>query len=468
MTRQSLIALVFTAVCGSRARAQSSTAVAESAAVARTAWSHATAALQRQDLATARADVERAAGAWPVQPAYLWARAVLAARAGDAQVLEESLKRLADIGLGRDLRTDTLMAQVLGPRFDAIVARHDANRAALVKSARVPLLSDSTFWPEGIDADPRTGSLYVASVRHRVVAEVARDGSVGDLWQRDRGDLAPVLGVRVDTARNSVWATTSGLRNVPGFRDADTANASLLRFDLRSRAIVQRIDLAPVDGGHVLGDLAVGGDGSVWLTDSRQPVLYRLRPNASTLEAVRSPLFYSLQGVAPTPDGKTLYIADYALGILRMNLTTGVISALANPDGATSIGCDGIVWHRGALIAVQNGVAPARVIRIIPDTMRDRLLRIDVLDRNAGVADEPTIGTMFGDDYIYVANSQWEKFSDDGVRDPAKPLTPPLALRLTIRPAAAGASSPRSERDVRAFRRRALPRVRRQRSVRAP
>jgi len=113
-------------------------------------------------------------------------------------------------------------------------------------------------------------------------------------------------------------------------------------------------------------------------------------------------------------------------------VSSGALSVLVNPDRATSIGCDGIIWHRGALIAVQNGVAPARVIRIVPDETHDRLLRIDVLDRNAGVADEPTIGTLLGDDYIYVANSQWEKFSDAGLRDPAKPLTPPLALRLHL------------------------------------
>ena len=347
-------------------------------------------------------------------------------------MLEHSLARYADLGLGRDLRADPHIAQLLGAKFDAIVARHDANRAPMVKSTKMPLLSDSTFWPEGIDADPRTGKLYVASVRHRVVTEVSPDGTSRDLWQRDRDDLAPVLGVRVDTARNAVWATTSGLRNVPGFRAADTAKASLLRVDLSTGRLTQRMDVAPVAGGHVLGDLAVGPDGSVWLTDSQQPVMYRLRPNASTLEELRSPLFHSLQGVAPTPDGKTLYIADYSLGILRMNVSSGAVSVLVNPAGATSIGCDGIIWHRGALIAVQNGVAPARVIRIIPDETRDRLLRIDVLDRNAAVADEPTIGTLLGDDFIYVANSQWEKFSDAALRDPARPLTPPTALRLRL------------------------------------
>jgi len=185
-------------------------------------------------------------------------------------------------------------------------------------------------------------------------------------------------------------------------------------------------------GGHVLGDLAIGGDGTVYVTDSTQPVLYRLAPEARALEQIRNPLFYSLQGVAPTPDGEWLYIADYALGLLRMNLATGSIVALADPERGTAVGCDGIVWHGGAIIAVQNGVSPARVVRLVPDQISDRLLRVDVLDQNVAIADEPTIGTLLGDDFLYVANSQWEKFSDDGARNPAHPLTSPVVVRVHL------------------------------------
>jgi DNA-binding beta-propeller fold protein YncE len=432
MIRQLITIFVASAVCASTIGAQQSSAPADSAAVARAAWARAMSAFQRDDLTVARGEIDRAAQAWPAQPAYIWAQAGLAERARDATATQRALTRYADLGLGRDLHDSTL-SQLLGDAFPPLAARHDSNRAALTNSTSRPLLADSTFWPEGIDADPRTQRLYIASVRHRVVAEVLADGSSHELWARDRGDLAPVLGVRVDTARNSVWATTSGLRNVPGFDAADTAKASLLRFDLGSHTIVQRIDFPVIRGGHVLGDLAIGPDGSVWIPDSQQPILYRLRPNATTLEEIRSPLFYSLQGAAPTPDGKWLYVADYSLGLLRMNIATGAIALLSSPDNATVVGCDGIVWYEGSIIAVQNGVSPARIIRIVPDALHDRLLRIDVLDRNVAVADEPTIGTLLAGEFVYVANSQWTKFSDAGARNSARPLTPPIALRLPLR-----------------------------------
>lgn len=419
-------------LCASRVIGAQQSAAADSAAAARNAWRTAADALQRGDSRAARAEVDRAARAWPSQPAYLWAQAMLAVRDSDATVATRALDAYANLGLGRDLRADAKIGPLLGSKFESIAARHEANRAPVANSGARPLLSDSTFWPEGIDADPRTRRLYVASVRHHTVAEVSPDGRVRELLERDRDDVASVMGVRVDTARKSLWITTSGLRNVPGFRAKDSSAAALLRIDLATGAIVQRFDVAPAPGGHVLGDLALAGDGTVYVTDSTQPIVYRLRPGATVLEEIRSPLFYSLQGVAPTPDGKWLYLADYSLGLLRMNVASGVVVALAPPTRGTTIGCDGIVWFNGAIIAVQNGVTPARVVRIVPDEKRDRVLRVEVLDQNLAVADEPTIGTLLGDDFLYIANSQWDKFTDDGARVPSHALTAPVALRLRL------------------------------------
>src|SRR5207253_6991996 len=48
----------------------------------------------------------------------------------------------------------------------------------------------------------------------------------------------------------------------------------------------------------------------------------------------------------------------------------------------------------------------------------------------SGVADEPTIGTLAGAYFVYVANSQWEKYTDDGKRKPEVKLTAPVLLSL--------------------------------------
>jgi sugar lactone lactonase YvrE len=408
-------------------------AVVDSASAARAAWVRAGTALRAGDIAESRRQIARAASAWPTQPSYLWASAILALRANDSGAVLDGLSRYAALGLGRDVAADTGLARLTGlPAFAAVRMAHEANFRPLVRSHPKLTFGDTTFWAEGVDADPATHHFYVASIRHRTIADVAPDGRSRELWPRDQPALGAMFGVRVDAARGLLWATTSGVPQTEGYLPADSSIAALLQIRPSDGAILRRWDLPPVTGGHVLGDLAVGPRGDVYLTDSNQPVLYRLRPGADTLESITSPFFHSLQGMAPTPDGRLLYVADYSHGLLRVELRSGVVTRLADAPNSTSLGCDGIVWYRGTIIAVQNGVAPARIVRFTLDASGTRIERLDVLDRNAQVADEPTIGTILGNEFVYVANGQWEKFGDKGERLPGVPLGRTVLLAVPL------------------------------------
>jgi sugar lactone lactonase YvrE len=403
----------------------------DSATVARGAWSRAMSELQRRDTAAARTDLARAAAAWPIQPAYVWAFAVLSAHTADTSGAFAALARYADLGLGRDLDADsTFEALRTTPTFSAIRARHEVHRRAIARSRSLASLADSTFWPEGLDVDPRSRRIYVASVRHRTVAVIEPSGVAHELWARDPRDLSSVLGVRVDTSRNVVWATTSPVRSTPEFARGDTLHASLLRVRMADGVIERRWTLPP--GDHALGDLAVGPRGDVFVTDSDEPVLYRLRSGSDTLEIVRDPLFRSLQGLAPSPDGHYLFLADYSHGLLRVDLDDNTVIRLADAPGSTSLGCDGIAWDRNAIIAVQNGVSPARIMRFTLNSSWTRLTAADVIDQNWPLADEPTIGAVVAGEFVYVANSQWEKFDATGHRVATKPLTAPRVLAVPL------------------------------------
>src|SRR5689334_14916698 len=145
----------------------------DSAAVARAAYGRAAKALSKDDLTTARREIERAAESWPTQSSYLWADAVLAARAGDTTTAIRALEAYAELGLGRDLNEEPAVSRLTSlPAFAKIVAAHDAHRAPVVHSRERGSLPDSSFWPEGVDYDPRSGRFYIASVRHRTIAEL--------------------------------------------------------------------------------------------------------------------------------------------------------------------------------------------------------------------------------------------------------------------------------------------------------
>ncbi|HEY5062226.1 MAG TPA: hypothetical protein VII52_11865 [Gemmatimonadaceae bacterium] len=405
----------------------------DSASVARAAWTRAGVALRSGDRSAARREVARAASAWPIQPSYVWTFTVLAAQASDTAATLDGLRRYTSLGLGRDLRADSAVANVArSPAFAEVRRFNAANARPLARSRVERTFGDSTFWAEGVDADPLTGHLYVASIRHRTIADVSPNGAARELWPRDQRVFGAMFGVRVDTARHELWATTSGVPQVQGYIASDSSIAALLEIRPADGTVVHRFDLPRVRGGHVLGDLAIGPRGDVFTTDSNQPFLYRLRPGADSLESITSPLFHSLQGMAPTPDGRVLYVADYSHGLLRVDLLTRVVSRVEDAPRSTSVGCDGIVLYHGAIIAVQNGVTPARIVRFSLDRSGTRVRAVDVIDRNFTIADEPAIGTILGGDFVYVANGQWEEFDDKGRRLPAGVLSPTILLAVPL------------------------------------
>lgn len=410
-------------------------AAVDSANVARAAYSRAVAALRAGNFPAARAEAARAASAWPTQPAYVWGRVVVGLRMRDTAAVLDALTRYADLGLGRNLTADTALATLVAlPAFRAVAARHAAQLAPITRGRPVAVLPDSTFYPEGMDVDPRTGFMYVASVRHRTIAELTHRGDyIRELLPRGGVGLGALLAVRVDPQRGVLWATTSGIPQTAGFQPADSNIHRLLRIRLPDGEIDGRWDIPVAAGGNTLGDVAVGPLGDIFVSDSRDPVLYRLPADGGGLQPYRHPLFRSLQGIVAAPGARVAFVADYSHGLLKVDLMSGDVIRLGDAPGSTSLGCDGISWHDGAIIAVQNGVAPPRIMRFELDSGWTRIVRADVLDRNVPVADEPTIGAVVGDDFVYVANSQWEKYSETGELLPRAALRRPVLLSVPIR-----------------------------------
>jgi sugar lactone lactonase YvrE len=405
-------------------------ATSDSAAVARAAYRR---AAQATDPAVALREIGRSVTAWPAQPTYHWAMAMLSAGAGDTTAALNELDAYASLTLGRDLTAIKDLAWLNGlPRFAAIRAQHDINRAPIAASRVVHAVDDTTFWPEAVDYDATARAYYLSSVRRGTVMRIDANGRSTEFWAGDSLRSA-VLGLRVDARRRSLWITTSGIPQRASFVPGDSAHSSILELSLDDGRVRRRFDLPVSRGGHVLGDLSIGPAGDVFVTDSHHPVLYRLRPDGGSLEATMHPLFYSLQGTAPSEDGRALYIADYSHGLLRMDLATGDVIRLPDAPRSTSIGCDGLTRYRESLICVQNGVAPARVARFRLAPSGLAIVAAEVIDRNSMIADEPTLGVMVGDEFVYVANSQWEKHDASGKRLPGLALRGPVLLGVRIK-----------------------------------
>ncbi len=396
--------------------------------VARTALRRAAAA-DRVGLAdSAWADLKRAHAAWPEQPAYTETFARWAARRGDLDALERALTLLAAQGTGAaTLRDSTVRSRAASS--SAITRRLADLEAALAPIGRgtdLTVTADTAFWPEGLDIDPRDGTIYVTGILARDLLAIPRAGAARRVLAQSSLPPAAMMGVVVDTTRDLLWVTTMGHPAMLGYTAADSAASELLQLRRRDGVILRRWRLG--DGTGAPGEISLAPDGEVVVSDAEQGRLYRLRVGRDTLERVESTLLRSPQGIAFSADGRTAWIADWSHGLLRWDRATGVITHVPVEGEATLVGIDGLRRHGDRLLGVQNGIAPARLVEIALSTDGTRATAVRILDRPAAFPGEPTVGAVSGAEFVYVVSSQWP-FWVDGGRRTADGALPPLVLR---------------------------------------
>jgi len=367
----------------------------------------------------------------PDFPTLQYDLAQLYALAGDADSSIAWLRSVASMGLAYRAATDTVFRNLHGhPGFAEVMAAFERNKKPVVNSTPAFRLPLKGLLTEGIAYDPVRQQLFVGSVNKRQILRVSRDGSVTP-FSRKEDDLWGVFGMAVDASRKILWACTSEIGQMEGYRKSGNDRSAIVKYDLSSGQLLAKIPLADTSAPHLLGDLAVLPNGDVLATDSRTPQIVAVRTGEQTLRtAYRSGEFVNLQGIAPSDDGRWLFVADYSRGIFRIDMKNGTVVLLPPVAHATLLGIDGLYYDKGTLLAVQNGVRPNRVLGLVLGPDATRINSVRILESNNPLFDEPTLGTHRGDQFLFLANSQWSRIGDDGVSQPDSSFSFPLILRL--------------------------------------
>jgi sugar lactone lactonase YvrE len=235
---------------------------------------------------------------------------------------------------------------------------------------------------------------------------------VKDFSKRE-DNLDCVLGLFLDAAHEQLYAVSTN-----GFLDEAQKQRrnTVVRYDLKNGLLVNRYD-APE--ANQLNDLAVAADGAIYATDSASGTLFRKMPAEKTLTpfGAKSAL-PGANGITLGADG-SLYVA-ISTGIAKIDLSTGVLTRLPQPETVVTGGCDGLYWHKGNLVGIQNVTNPGRVIRIALADEGTRISGITVLQSHHHPEfTEPTTGAIAGDALYVIANSYVGHFQPNGsLKDP--------------------------------------------------
>lgn len=269
---------------------------------------------------------------------------------------------------------------------------------------------------EGIAAHSNTGDLWLAAVNQGCILRRDARGRV-TVWAR-MPHGAP-LALAVDERRGWLWAAGGTAEPWEGYDPKGPRYGVLVAFDLVTRRVVheQRLE-GNAQHARVLGDILLHPDGTIFVSDGGEGGVWAWHPKQSTWKPfipegrLRSP-----QGMAWLPSGEML-IADYALGLFRVS-PSGECHAMESPQGLCLLGLDGLIAWKGAFVATQNGVSPARVWRL---KFVDGRLSAESWVRAHPAFGDPTLMTVHRGALLLVANAPWERFGPggkaEGVADP--------------------------------------------------
>ena len=188
----------------------------------------------------------------------------------------------------------SLCARALGTAGLALVLGVASSDLAHAQSAPVSL-PDKSF-PESVTST-KDGTLYAGSFNLGGVVKAAPGGKAEQFIKPGAGGTRSVLGVLADEKNNTLYVCSNDITGfgVPG--PGDTKGAWLKTFDLASGAPKGSFPLK--DPKSLCNDIAVGGDGTAYITDSFTPNVYSLKPGGTALEVwATDPM------LAPAKDGE--------------------------------------------------------------------------------------------------------------------------------------------------------------------
>ncbi len=345
------------------------------------------------------------------------------------------LNRLAGIGVDFGMQNFTAFDSLKAdPRFETILKKLETAIEPVSNSSDAFRLPEKDLLTEGLAHDPVSDSFYISSVHRSKIIKVYNQDILTDFIDEGEYGIWSILGIQTDTDRRHLWVTSDLMPQTRLKRENEHSGTGIFKFDLESGGLIKKYVLVDTTSSHSFNDLALSENGDVYISDTGTSEIYRIDSDKDELELfIGAGKIYGPQGITVSPDDKYLFIEAYTDGIYRIELKNKRIRRIRHDNNVTLSGIDGLCFYNDSFIAIHNGIRPNRVMRYYLDKNWSEVLRSEILEMGNPEFIDPTLGTIVGDVFYYIANSQWPFFRDDGTHAPVEQLKEPLILKIELK-----------------------------------
>jgi sugar lactone lactonase YvrE len=262
--------------------------------------------------------------------------------------------------LVRAVSIATLISMIVAAAFPAGAQDQRAHADPVLHS----FLDSAQVYPESVTVDPSSGTFFVGSVKEGTIYK----GQVGK----------PRLQVFSPGGADGRTIATGMFYSKGRLVVAGRQTGLIFIYDTKDARLISKLDNG-LAGKTFLNDTTFAADGSAYVTDSVNPVLYRVAPVANGYElqeflkyegtpvkwvTAQGPAGINVNGIVATRDGKYLIIAKRNENALfRVDLKSKEIVPITMPRGMLNTP-DGLFIDGNTLYVAQNTPKAVGVVKL--------------------------------------------------------------------------------------------------------
>ena len=357
------------------------------------------------------------------------------ARLDDKQRAYDTLVRMQTQGFGYDIANDSRFAPLRGTKvWDYIVTNLLVNAKAFGEGKPAFTLPKGDFLFDALAWDPARSQFLLGSARDGSIHLVDGNGKLTNFITADAGNgLWDIDALALDPAHKKLYVTSSATAIYKSFNADNAGKAGIFEFDSVSGRFLKKYTFPSADGAHKLNSLVVGKDGQVYAADGARKQVFKLE-DGKLRQILENDKLTAISALALSADGRTLYLADFALGIFGFDLAKGEAFELRHdPTRLVLGGIVGMYWYDGTLAVIENGMVPKRVMRLQLAADGRSISSAMPLDAAQPAFVALGSGTVAGDKLYFFANRQDALYDEHGVLTEADKLAPVTVFASNLR-----------------------------------
>jgi hypothetical protein len=277
--------------------------------------------------------------------------------------------------------------------------------------------------PEGITINPANETIFVSSIELKKIIAIDKNGSHKDFIKSGQDAFLEGLGMKIDAKKQWLWAVSN--------QKQDNSFISCVHaFDINTGALKQKYVIRDTIR-HLLNDLILHPDGSIYITDTYDSSIYKVDPAKQTLRLfIKDSLIAWPNGITCNTKGQ-VYIATYSHGLMQLDVSSKKLTPLKGyTDSTLAYNLDGLVFWNNSIIGVYNAAKTDKDNSIVQYSLNnsgDKIVSEKIIDKGNELFHDPTTAAMLGNKLYVLANSYLgaynaNKESAKGISDKLGPV----------------------------------------------